>query len=492
MKFLVTAFFNLLFIPVYCQTNIDNKITRIENGLTQEVVSYDTTSIKTMNILDRMKYYNVNGISIAIIEDGSIQWAKAYGVADAGTGEMVTTETLFQAASISKVITALAALSLIKDGKITLDEDVNNKLTSWKVADNKFTIKEKVTLRRLLCHSAGFTDDYGFAGYKTGDVIPSLTDILKAQSPANNSKALVVDYVPGTLTRYSGGGYIIIQQLIEDVTGMPFTKYVEKVIFDKLNLHSTTYNYHPDQTGMYTIARGHDENGSIDPKEKYYVYPESAPAGLWSTPGDLARILIEMQHEYNGSSDTILNQQLSDAMLSPQSENDSRGLGVSLKGAERVEGFWHAGQNAGYNALLYATAKSGQGAIVMLNSDSGIGLAEEIVKSIANENHWPLMQTRLIKRQSKDTLNELVGRYRSKEGLIIKLSQKKEGLFLQFKEPNRSKASPLLSLYSDGQGGYILKEVPDLVRFTVSTDNSRKAIILHKNGGAQMVLLKTD
>src|SRR5215203_2764827 len=344
--FLIITLFGL-FSSAYCQTDIESKIYRIENGLTAEVISYDTTSIKKMNILDRMMYYKVNGVSIAVIENSEIQWIKAYGVSDASTGEKVTTESLFQIASIGKVITALAALKLVKDGEIVLDEDVNNKLTSWKVADNKFTIKEKVTLRRLLCHSAGFTDGYGFAGYSVTDSIPSLINIIKAQPPANNTKPLIVNYIPGTLYKYSGGGYLIIQQLIEDITGTPFAEYVAKEIFNKLSLRSSTYNYYPNKNG-FKIERGHDENGKIDAKEKYHVYPESAAAGFWTTSTDLSKILIEMQQEYKGTSDKILNQQLLDSIFKPQSQVDDRGLCVALKGAENVDGFWHAGANAGY------------------------------------------------------------------------------------------------------------------------------------------------
>ncbi len=299
MKYSLIITLFSLFSSAYCQTNVESKINRIENGLTQEIISFDTSTINKMNILDRMKYYKVNGLSIAVIENGGIQFAKAYGLSDVSTGEKVSTESLFQIASIGKVITALAVLKLVRDEKITLDEDVNNKLTSWKVAENKFTIKEKVTLRRLLCHSAGFTDDYGFAGYSVNDSIPPLINIIKAQPPANNKKALIVNYVPGSLMRYSGGGYLIIQQLIEDITGISFTNYVKKEIFKKLNLQQSTYNYYPDRNG-FKIARGHDENGNVDAKEKYHVYPESAAAGFWTTPGDLAKILIEMQQEIKG------------------------------------------------------------------------------------------------------------------------------------------------------------------------------------------------
>src|SRR4030095_7258090 len=203
--FLQIVLLNLLFLSVYTQINIKSRISHIENGLTQEVISFDTSAINKMNILDRMKHYKVNGVSIAVIENGELQFTKAYGVSDASTGEKVSTETLFQTASIGKVMTFLAALTLVKAGKISLDKDVNTKLISWKVPENKFTLKEKVTLRRLLCHSAGFTDDYGFAGYSVTDSIPPLKNIIKAQPPANNTKALIVNYVPGTNSQYSGG-----------------------------------------------------------------------------------------------------------------------------------------------------------------------------------------------------------------------------------------------------------------------------------------------
>jgi CubicO group peptidase (beta-lactamase class C family) len=492
MKYPLIITFLGLFSSANSQTNIESKITHIENGLTQEVISYDTASFSKMNILDRMKYFKVNGVSVAVIEKGEIQWTKAYGVSDASTGEKVSTKSLFQIASIGKVITSLAALKLVKDQKITLDEDVNNKLTSWKIAENKFTEKEKVTLRRLLCHSAGFTDDYGFAGYSVTDSIPHLIDIIKTQPPANNTKALVVNYVPGTLMRYSGGGYLVIQQLIEDITGTTFTNYVEKEIFNKLDLQLSTYKYFPDKAKGLTIARGHDENGKIDPKEKYHVYPESAAAGFWSTPGEIAKILIEMQQEYNGTADKIANQQLIDSMLTPQFEVNDRGLGVALKGADNVEGFWHAGQNAGYNSLMYATTKTGQGAVVMLNSDGDIELAVEIIRSIANENKWPFMQTRLATRESQDTLNERVGNYRSKEGVFWKISRKGNNLFLQYKDLHQSKLSSPLNLYLTEQGYYIIKEEPDALGFKFSPDNGIKKFILYKYGGTKMLMENSD
>jgi CubicO group peptidase (beta-lactamase class C family) len=428
------SFYLILFTSIssfcYSQSYSESKVTKIENGLTEDIITFDTSTIKKMNIDERMKHYHVNGLSIAVIDSGRLQWAKAYGMADAGIKEPLTTESLFQTASIGKMITALAALHLVKEGKISLDEDVNQKLTSWKVPDNKFTKKEKVTLRRLLNHSGGFTDYYGFAGYNPNDSLPSLLQILKAQPPANNSKALVVKYLPGKEAHYSGGSYLIIQQLIEDVTGISFAKYVEREIFQKLELKRSTYNYYPDKTDGYKIARGHFDDGRIDSSKKHNVYPEQAAAGFWSTPSDLARIAIEMQEEYHGRSEKILNRELMQVMLSTQIESSHRGLGVVLMGAKNVAGFWHSGQNTGYNSLLYATTKTGQGVVVMLNSDGGIELAQEITRSIANECKWPFMQTKLSKKEDLDLLKEHVGSYRSKEGMVIKIGQNTDGLII--------------------------------------------------------------
>jgi CubicO group peptidase (beta-lactamase class C family) len=288
-----------------------------------------------------------------------------------------------------------------------------------------------------------------------------------------------VNYVPGTIFKYSGGGYLIIQQLIEDITAMPFKEYVEKEIFKKLGLQRSTYNYYPDKNG-FKIARGHDENGKIDAKEKYHVYPESAAAGFWTTAEDLAKILIEMQQEYKGVTDKILNQQLLDSMLTPQFQVNDRGLGVALKGAEQVDGFWHAGQNAGYNSLMYATTNTGQGAVVLLNSDADIELAVEIVRSIANANKWPFMQTRIVTRELQDTMNVRVGNYKSKEGVAWKISQKGNDLVLRYKDLYQKKFSAPINLYRLENGHYILTIEPDTLDLKFSSDNGAKRFILSK------------
>ena len=185
------------------------------------------------------------------------------GIADNSKNNPLTNDVLFQCASIGKMITAVAALQLVKENKISLDEDVNNKLVSWKVEKNEFTVKEKVTLRRLLSHAAGFFDDYGFEGYPD-EQVPTVTQILKNESPSNSKKKLKVAAVPGTVERYSGGDFLIIHQLIEDITGQLFNEYIDNNIFSRLGMINTTYDFKPDVHFKKKIARGHYENGKVD------------------------------------------------------------------------------------------------------------------------------------------------------------------------------------------------------------------------------------
>jgi CubicO group peptidase (beta-lactamase class C family) len=157
-----------------------------------------------LNLKKLMQLFKVPGLSLAVIDNFQIVWAKAYGVVEAGSTTPVTTRTLFQAGSISKPVAASGALYLVEQGKLLLDEDVNQKLRTWKVPESEFTKNEKVTLRRLMSHSAGLTV-HGFPGYDVNDPLPTLVQIFDGEKPAN-TPPIRVDLVPGTQERYSGGG----------------------------------------------------------------------------------------------------------------------------------------------------------------------------------------------------------------------------------------------------------------------------------------------
>lgn len=435
-------------------------------------------------IADRMKALKVNGLSIAVVEQGKIAWAKGYGMCDASVpATRVDTTTLFQCASIGKVVTALAALHLVQQGKISLDEPVNAKLRNWKLPAAKGW-EEQVTLRHLLSHSAGLDDNYGFDGYQPHAQLPELRQVLDGIAPANNRKKLKVKTKPGTAEQYSGGGYIIIQQLVEELSGQPFAQYVDAQIFKPLHMTHSTYDYYPDETLKAPVARGHDEKGAIEPKFKYRVYPEMAAAGFWTTPSDLARLVIGMQQAFDGLNTAVVDSSLLRVMLKPQI--NTTGLGVHLKGYKDVSVFWHSGNNAGYTGLLFGTLR-GQGAVVLTNSDDGVTLAQECIRSIADTYNWPAMQVLHLKSLPVADYDLLTGIYGTDEKTATVIGKTEKGLYLQ---PPGSRQR--LDLYRLTDGSFIIREKPDHVRvyFDSDADGKVNTLRFEQNCGAQTGTLK--
>jgi CubicO group peptidase (beta-lactamase class C family) len=340
--------------------------------------------LANFDLTAKMAKQHVPGVSVAIVEDGRVVWAKGFGVKEAGSKDPVSPETIFQAASISKLVAASAMLQLVQMGKLDLDQDVNVKLKSWKAPDNEFTREQKVTLRRLVSHSAGMTI-HGFPGYQAGSPLPTLPQILDGLPPAN-TKEVRVDTVPGTKWRYSGGGITVEQLLIQDVTGEPFPKFMDEMVLLKVGMKSSAYSQPLAENRRRYAATGHDQKGVAIPG-KYHTYPELAAAGLWTTPTDLCKFAIEIQNAFAGKSKKLLTQKTAKEMLTVQSGHV--GLGPFLEGEGDSLRFGHGGSNAGFQSILMATAAHGQAVAVMTNGDGGSELADEIQKAVALEYHWP-------------------------------------------------------------------------------------------------------
>lgn len=468
-----------LVLSVHAQDSKQLQIQSVENNFDPQLLK---TGSNGQSILKRMQGRKVNGLSIAVIDQGELVWAKGYGINDiSAPNQAVDTATLFQCASIGKVITAIAALRLVQDQKIGLDDDVNQKLKSWKIPENNFTAQKKVTLRMLLSHSAGLMDGYGFEGYYPNSTLPSLVQILNAQNPANNKKKIAVAETPGSSERYSGAGYLIIQQLIEDLSGTTFAHYTHQAIFKPLGMLHTTYAYYPDSLFNFNISRGHYDNGKIDPNRKYNVYPEQGAAGPWTTPSDLARLVIEIQKINQGKNSGILSPNLVQLMLKPQI--NSMGLGFHLKGASRVLGFWHSGNTAGYTGVLFGLTETGQGAIVLTNSNAGEWLALEAIRSIAETYNWPMMKH--ISPVNTLEPEKYVGDYLSngKNGLSIGLEKKQ----LYFKKAGSSKK---YNLYPIGNNSFAMLEKPDNISFVFEEQQGKILLTVYENGGQASPLTK--
>lgn len=379
MKFRLFIILAAFLLTACSQPDLEERIARVENGLLSD---YSDSPGQGMNILERMQYHKVPGVSIAVINDYQVEWARGYGVLEAGGDEPVTPQTLFQAASIGKPVVAAAALHLVEQGMLDLDSDVNQSLESWKLPRNRYTEQEHVTLRRLLSHSAGVNVS-GFRGYAQGEDIPDLGQILDGLPPAN-SMPIRVFLLPGSEQRYSGGGYMIAQQLIEDVTGQPFTQTMRETVFEPAGMHASTFEYPLPESLKPLAASGHRVGGSPIPGG-WHTYPEMASgASLWSTPTDLAKFAIALMNSFNGQPGGILSPEMAREMLTPQI--DTRGLGplVFDEGGDKFY-FFHPAANEGYKNFWFAYPERGQGAVIMTNSDNGDALYDEIKRSISVE-----------------------------------------------------------------------------------------------------------
>ncbi len=363
-------------------TALAQRIARVENDFPTISLGEDETPLQ-INLKKLMEVYKVPGLSVAVIDNFKIVWAKGYGVTEAGSATPVTTKTLFQAGSISKPVAATGALYLVEHGKLSLDEDVNQKLVSWKVPENEFTREQKVTLRRLMSHSAGLTV-HGFPGYAVDEPIPTLVQIFNGEKPANTAP-IRVDIVPGTKSVYSGGGITIEQQLVMDVTGEPFPKFMRETVLDKIGMRESTYEQPLPPARAALAASGTHADGKVV-RGKWHIYPEMAAAGLWTTPSDLARFAIEIALSKQGKANHVLSETMTQQMLTPQIENV--GLGFFLGGKNNPGQFGHNGADEGFQAVLTMFSDSGHGVVVMANSDNGVTVGNYLIKSVAREYAW--------------------------------------------------------------------------------------------------------
>ncbi len=322
------------------------------------------------------------GVSIAVVHNGQIDWAKGYGVRENGKGDSVDTMTLFQAASISKPVSAVVALRLVERGLLSLDETVNKKLQSWKIPENEFTKKRSVTLRHLLSHSAGLTM-HGVPECSVDDTIPSLTQILDDTLHGPKQPVRVV-IEPGTTFRYSGGGYIVLQLLLTDVTKRPFAQLASEFVLQPAGMTSSTFEQPLPEQLRDRAAVGHLDNGS-PMKGSWHTLPEQAAGGSWTTPRDLASFMIGLWRSYHGVSDTLLPEHLAREMLTRQV--DDFGLGLPLPSAG-VFRFQHGGSSGGYRCFMVLSIGQPEGAVIMTNGDSGEPLIWEVFEVIAHAYGW--------------------------------------------------------------------------------------------------------
>ena len=439
--------------------DIDVMIQRVETGLTGGA---KFKGEKSWTIEERMKHHGVPGLSLAVIQDNKVVWSKAYGVKDRETREPVTTDTLFQCASISKPVSSAAALRLVEKGMLDLQVDVNQALKTWKLPENEFTRDKKVTLEHLISHKGGVTV-HGFLGYGEDLPVPSLVELLDGAGPAN-SPPIRVDKLPGGSFRYSGGGYCIMQQLMMDVTGKPFPAIMEDELLKPLGMERCTFEQPLPASRAKEAATGYLEDGEVV-SGKRHTYPEMAPAGLYANATELAQFFIEIQLACKGDSEKLLSQAMAKRMTTVGS---GLGIGVDDKAGEVYIG--HGGWNEGFSSDTTFHRDRGYGVVVLTNGNQP-PLIDEVIAAVARAYDWDnfgLPEYEKLKTSATE-MSKLTGRY-NRDGSLIKIFAKDDQLMMM---PNEGEA---IAIHRVGEETFACETMNALICFAKSDADGQTQI----------------
>jgi CubicO group peptidase (beta-lactamase class C family) len=363
-------------VPLRAQDDAARMIALVEGAQVPNRQGFD--GLTMTQLLER---FRVPGVSVAVIKDFKIHWAKGYGVADVETKRPVDIATGFQAASISKPVTMMAMVRLAQDGRLSLDQDINTLLKSWKVVP---VGPDPVTPRSLSSHTSGSDDGFGFPGYDPSAARPTVVQVLDGQTPSNVGAVRFARRVYEG-QKYSGGGTEILQQTLTDVTGKPFAEMMRELVLGPIGMNHSSFEQPPVGELAERTTRAHDGAGK-SMGAKWHVYPEQAAAGLWTTASDLARFAIEVQLAYRGPKGQVLNQASAREMLAPVGVGPFA-VGFSIEYRGQGWYFQHSGGNWGYACDLLAHFRKGYGVVVMTNGGNG-GIIREIENRVAAAYNW--------------------------------------------------------------------------------------------------------
>lgn len=439
--------------PVYNQETED-KIKQVENNLSGWVQIED--SVNTWTLQQRMGHYKIRGLSIAVVHNGKIEWARGYGLADTATQKPVTTQTLFQAGSISKSLNAVGVLKLVQEKKLDLYTDINTYLRSWKFPYDSLSKGKKITIANLLSHTAGLSV-HGFPGYDRNDTIPTLPEVLDGKPPAN-TEPVRSQFEPGLRFQYSGGGTTISQLIVMDITHDPYDRYMWNNVLKPLDMTMSSYAQPPAKDKEQFLATGYRGDGK-EVETKFHVYPEQAAAGLWTNPTDLSKYIIETQLSLQGKSNKVLSEEMTRLRLTPYIDSSAAfGVFMDKKGNEKY--FGHNGADEGFLSMYTGSLESGNGVVIMVNSDNG-AILNEVLNSVAKVYGWKdyyKPATKKVVTMPDSLFNTYTGNY-TLEGDTINIS-KKENEFLLI--VNRQET---FKIYFSSADEFFSKEIPVEFRF---------------------------
>lgn len=401
--------------------------------------------VRRMTIPEMMKQDNIPGLSIAFVDNGQIAWTKHYGYANLEDSIPISSETVFTGASLSKPVTAIAALHLVEKGLLNLDEDVNLKLKEWKIPETKLNKNEKVTLRRLIGHNAGIKNDL-WSSYLPEESVPTLNQMLAGEKPSVDPQTSVI-HEPGSKVEYSNPGYSIIQKLLMDISNEEFNQIIDKLIFDPVGMENSSFKQPIPDNLKQRKAIGYTKELTPYP---YRLFPYQAAGGIWTTPSDLAKFMITLLNDYQDGTNKLVSKEMAQTIF----RKNLRRYVFSLWSWGDDIVFQHYGSNQGFNCFMYGSIDKNQGIIVMANSDNSFGFFDYIQRAINDEYKWEYVRPEILNPITPDIswINSFLGEYSWRGDQVI-FTKENNDLLLQIDNKK-------YVLTQTGERVFVLAEIP--------------------------------
>ncbi|PKA81981.1 CubicO group peptidase (beta-lactamase class C family) [Ulvibacter sp. MAR_2010_11] len=422
-------------------------------------------NVQRMTIPEMMKQDNIPGMSIAFVENGEIAWTKHYGYANLEDSLPITSETVFTGASLSKPITAIAALNLVEKGHLNLDENVNLKLKEWKIPETNLTENEKVTLKRLISHNAGIKNDL-WGSYLPEETVPTINQMLAGEKPSVDPQTSVT-YEPGSKTEYSNPGYSIIQKLLMDVRNEEFDQIIDQLVFDPVGMENSSFKQPIPTNLMKRKAIGYTIE--LEPYP-YRLFPYQAAGGIWTTPTDLAQFMITLLDDYHKGTNTLVSKEMAQTIFK---KNIARYVFSLWNWGEDIV-FMHYGSNQGFNCIMYGSIEKNQGIVVMTNSDNSFGFFDYIQRAVNNEYQWEYVKPEILNPTESDIswVDSFLGEYQWRNNNII-FTKDNKNLILQIENVD-------YVLTQTGERVFVLAD--KTIKITFSDDSDSRITIWEPNG----------
>ncbi len=432
----------ILFASCNLSKEPDDKKAALENGIRGKV-KFLQESESFSSISDKMVEYKIPALSLAVINHGEIEWVDIYQNANFHDQQNLDSTNIFQAASLSKPVTFLAALRMHSSGEIDLDKNIQYYLKDFVLPQGKQTVENPVTFRNIFSHTSGINPG-GYQGYPRNVPMPTDFDILMGNEGVN-TPAIEVITPPNKVLAYSGGGYTVAELALQDIFNDKFSNIMKKWILEPAGMTLSEFTQPLPASDSLRVAKGYTYSGDVV-EGGWRNHPEQAAAGPWSNATDMAKFMIEIYNAYQGKN-SIFSQTDIESILNDEREGHVYGFIVDR--SDDDISITHYGGNAGYRTGMTISLSSGNGLVYLTNSDNGGALGNELLLSASQIFNWHhFKQTEAQRTHVKsDVLKGLSGSYKwnNQIDLTISYDENKDQISLFFPNGDEYKLVPIVS-----------------------------------------------